>query len=89
MDELEALDQATTRYRQTEAAHKEARLRAIAAVVAALKADKRPTDVVNRSPFTAAYVRTIARENGIEPAKPGPKKRPADPTPTPPAPEES
>jgi hypothetical protein len=74
MDELEALDQATSRYRETEAAHEEARRQAIDAVIAALKADKRPTDVVNHSPFTAAYVRKFSRLAGIEPAKPGPKK---------------
>lgn len=81
MDEMEALDQATSRYRQTEAAHEDARQQAMRAVVAALKADKRPTDVVDRSPFTAAYVRRIAREAGIEPAKPGPKKKVAAPAP--------
>lgn len=67
MDELEALDEATRRYRRTEAAHAKSRDAAIAAVVAALHAGKRPTDVAARSPFTPAYVRRIAREHGIEP----------------------
>jgi len=69
------LDQATARYRETEAAHNTARDEAIEAVVDALESGARPTDVTARSPFTAAYVRRIARDNGIEPAKPGPKKR--------------
>ncbi|MFD9247662.1 MULTISPECIES: hypothetical protein [unclassified Streptomyces] len=73
MDVEQALDQATQRYRETEEAHDQARKAAIAAVIAALKNGMRPTDVTERSPFTAAYVRRIARENGIEPAKPGPK----------------
>ncbi|MHB6912811.1 hypothetical protein [Streptomyces sp. DB-54] len=73
MDVEQALDQATRRYKKTEEAHEEARTAAITAVVAALRSGMRPTDVTERSPFTAAYVRRIARENGIEPAKPGPK----------------
>lgn len=68
MDAMEGLDKATARYRKTETAHNEARTAAVEAVVTALKAGKRPTDVTNRSPFTAAYVRRIAREHGIEPA---------------------
>lgn len=73
MDSMTALDQATSRYRQTEAAHEEARAAAIAAVLEALKVGERPTDVTEHSPFSAAYVRRIARDNGIEAAKPGPK----------------
>jgi hypothetical protein len=38
----------------------------VTAVVAALRSGKRPTEVTNRSPFTAAYIRRIARDNGIE-----------------------
>lgn len=76
-DPLGALDESTRRYRETEKAHEEARDAVIADVVAALKAGKRPTDVVEHSPFTAAHVRKIARDNGIEPAPRGggPKKR--------------
>lgn len=74
-DELKALDGATRRYRQTEAAHEKARAEAVAAVVAALKADVGPTVVAERSPFTAAHVRTIARDHGIPPARPGLKPR--------------
>jgi hypothetical protein len=80
MTEAEALDAATKRYLRTQAAHEDARQAAIAAVVDALRAGLRPTDVTARSPFTAAYVRGIAREHGIQPAAPGPKKRtPAKP----------
>lgn len=78
MDPMTKLDEATARYRETEDAHDKARDSATAAVVEALRAGERPTDVTNRSPFTAAYVRRIARENGIEPAKPGPKKSRAE-----------
>jgi hypothetical protein len=74
MDPMTKLDQVTTRYRETEAEHKDARSEAVIAVVDALRAGKSPTEVTQRSPFTAAYVRQIARKNGIEPAKPGPKK---------------
>lgn len=73
MDPMTKLDKATARYRETEAAHSAARDAAVEAVVNALEAGERPTDVTARSPFTAAYIRRIARENGIEPAKPGPK----------------
>jgi hypothetical protein len=69
------LDQATRRYRKTEKAHTEARDAAVQAVITALRAGERPTDVAERSPFTPAYVRRIAREHDIEPAKRGPKKR--------------
>lgn len=70
-DLLEVLDEATRAYLDTEAAHKTARDSAIAAVVAALKAGKRPTDVAARSPFTDAYVRRVAREHGVGPRKKG------------------
>jgi hypothetical protein len=76
MDPMENLDKATSRYRKTEAAHSEARDAAIEAVVEALRAGERPTDVTNRSPFTTAYVRRIARDNDIEPARRGPKSGP-------------
>lgn len=68
---LEALAGSTRRYRRTEKAHEEARDATIADVVTALRAGARPTDVVEQSPFTAAHVRNIAREHGIEPARKG------------------
>ncbi|MFH9072686.1 hypothetical protein [Streptomyces alboflavus] len=74
MDPMTKLDKATASYREAKAVHDAAQKAAAAAVVEALRAGERPTDVTARSPFTAAYVRRIARDNGIEPAKPGPKK---------------
>jgi hypothetical protein len=68
---LDALAGSTRRYRRTKKAHEEATEATIADVVAALRAGARPTDVVAHSPFTAAHVRSIAREHGIEPAKKG------------------
>jgi hypothetical protein len=65
-DPLDAITESTRRYRRTEKAHEEARDAVVADVVAALRAGKRPTDVVERSPFSSAYVRRIAREHGIE-----------------------
>lgn len=70
-DPLDALDESTRRYRETEAAHEEARQAVVDDVLTALRAGKRPTDVVEHSPFTAAHVRKIARDNGIEPAPRG------------------
>lgn len=74
MDPMTKLDQAATQYREAKQALEEARQAAAAAVAEALRAGERPTDVTSRSPFTAAYVRQIARAHDIEPAKPGPKK---------------
>lgn len=73
MTELDALAEATKRYRKTKTAHDDAQEAVAAAAVAALRAGHRPTDVTEHSPFTAAYVRRLAREAGIEPARPGPK----------------
>lgn len=70
-DPIAALDTSTRRYRETEQAHEKARQAVIADALAALRAGQRPTDVVEHSPFTAAYVRKLARDNGIEPAKKG------------------
>ena len=70
-DPLADLDASTRRYRRTETAHEQARQDVIADVIAALRAGKRPTEVVAHSPFTAAYVRKLARDNDIEPAKKG------------------
>lgn len=66
---LTALSTSTRKYRRTEQAHKDARAETIQVVLDALRAGAKPTEVVNASPFTAAYVRKLARENGIEAAK--------------------
>ena len=66
----QAVREATTRYRQAKKAHEQAREELVAVVVDALKAGERPTDVTSWSPFTATYVRKLARKHGIE-AQPG------------------
>lgn len=71
MSHEEAVKDATRRYRRTEAAHEQAREDLVAAVVAALKDGERPTDVTNWSPFTATYVRRLARQNGVGAAERG------------------
>jgi len=43
----------------------------IAAVIAALKAGKRPTDVASWSPFTPTYLRKLARLAGVPAATKG------------------
>jgi hypothetical protein len=68
MDEHEAAVKATGR---RVAAHERERAAHTAAVVAALNAGKRPTDVVSWSPYTAAHLRKLAREAGIPPASKG------------------
>jgi hypothetical protein len=62
---LEAVEADTRRYRQTEEAHEHSRQAVTASVLAALRAGERPTDVAAKSPFTEAYVRRLARDNGI------------------------
>lgn len=76
MDHLAALDDATRRYRETETAHGKERAATIKAVVDALRAGERPTDVAEHSPFTATYVRRVARKHGIKPVEPTPKAKP-------------
>lgn len=73
-DERDELIAATKRYERTEAAHEVARQQAIQAVLAALRVGVGPTEVERLSPFTGAYIRKIARENGVPPAAPGPKR---------------
>lgn len=68
MDEHEA---AVRRTGRRVAAHKPEHAAHVAAVVEALKAGKRPTDVASWSPFTAAYLRKLAREAGVPPASKG------------------
>jgi hypothetical protein len=62
MDEHEAAVKATGR--KVRNAPKD-RADHLAAVVAALKAGKRPTDVASWSPFSAAYLRRLARDAGV------------------------
>lgn len=73
-DERKRLVAATDRYREMEAAHEEARRNVIAAALAALRAGVAPTEVERLWPFTGAYLRRLARDEGIPPASPGPKR---------------
>lgn len=68
MDELEAAVRSTGR---KVAAHEKERNAHVAAVIAALRAGKRPTDVAVWSPFTPSYLRKLAREAGVPAAKKG------------------
>jgi hypothetical protein len=72
---LERLTAAREAYKATEAAHERAREEALMAVVVALKAGATPGAVTAAGPFTDAYVRKIARDNGIGPAKRGIKSK--------------
>ncbi len=72
-DAREELIAATKRYQRTESAHEEARKDAIKAVLAALRAGIGPSEVERMSPFSGAYIRRLARDEGIPPAPPGPK----------------
>jgi hypothetical protein len=65
---------ATRHYEQTDVAHEEARKAAISAVLAALRAGIGPAEVERLSPFTGTYIRKLARDEGIPPAPPGPKR---------------
>lgn len=88
---LALLDECTARYRETENAHEQARQDVIAAALAALTARERPTDVAEHSPFTDAYIRRLARENGIkaQPRSKGPRPRASQPNPEPDHPDPS
>lgn len=68
-DSLHALKQQTEGYRKTQEAHEASRAATIQAVLDALRAGVGPTKVAAASPFTATWVRALARENGIAPAK--------------------
>jgi hypothetical protein len=65
MTELEVIEESTRRYLETAEAHEDSRRAVTAAVLAALRAGERPTDVAARSPFTETYIRKLARENSI------------------------
>jgi hypothetical protein len=73
-DLRDELKSATLRYRETEAAHEQSRTEMLAAVLAALRGGVPPTEVERLSPFTAAYIRRVARAEGVPPATPGPKR---------------
>lgn len=68
MDEYEASVRRTGR---KVAAHKRERADHIAAVIDALKAGRRPTEVASWSPFTPAHLRKLARDAGVPPTAKG------------------
>ena len=45
------------------------------AIIAALEVGCTPTEVVGVSPYSDAWIRKMAREAGLPPAKPGLKRR--------------
>ncbi len=65
VDELEAVKLAAYDREMAEHELDKCRERLRRAVVAALHAGKRPTDVAERSGWTASYVRRLARIEGI------------------------
>jgi hypothetical protein len=74
-EEIDMLAAATRKFERTRKAHDAAKAEVIQAALDALRAGERPTDVADKSPFTPAYIRRIARDAGIEPAAPGPKPK--------------
>ncbi|MGH3277142.1 MAG: hypothetical protein ACRDNZ_22790 [Streptosporangiaceae bacterium] len=65
MNHQDTIEAGTRLYERTGAAHESARTDLVAAVLAALRDGEPPTDVAAWSPFTEAYVRKLARTNGI------------------------
>jgi hypothetical protein len=64
-EHVAAIETATSRYNEAAAALEQARRKAADAVIAALRDKVPPTTVTEKSPFTATYVRQMAREAGI------------------------
>lgn len=60
----------------TVARHKRERQDHVAAIVKALLDGERPTDVASWSPFTATYVRKLARRAGVPQAPKGGRRQP-------------
>ncbi len=77
-DELEAVRQTGRRWTAVNKAREQARDAHFDAVVAALRAGEAPTEVAQRSPFTATTLRCLARGADIPPAKrrPRPSRKP-------------
>jgi hypothetical protein len=64
-EHVAVIETATSRYNEALAALEQARKEAAAAVLAALRDKVPPTTVTEKSPFTATYVRQMARDAGI------------------------
>jgi hypothetical protein len=60
------------------ARHERERIEHVAAVVAALNAGERPTDVAGWSPFSGTYLRRLARRAGVPEAPKGGRRKPKD-----------
>lgn len=73
-DKLSELDAVTAQLAKLDKRRQELRDRASALVVDILRTGMPPTEVANRSPFSAAHVRTLARVAGIPPARRGKTK---------------
>ena len=67
-EHLAALDETTRQYNAALAVLEKTREASAAAVLAALRDAVPPTTVVEKSPFTATYVRKLARGAGVPPA---------------------
>ncbi|MFC4128969.1 hypothetical protein [Nocardia rhizosphaerae] len=72
---LDRLKQATRKYLRLSDQTEKAKREVLDAALGALRDGETPNNVAEASPFTAGYLRKIARENGVEPAKRGVKPR--------------
>lgn len=64
-----ALAEDAKRYRRADKTRKEAGQAALTKAIELLFAGVGPTEVAQLSPFTDAYIRKIAREKGVPPAR--------------------
>ena len=64
-DHMEAVKRTGKRWAAADKARDRARDEHFAAVLAALRADKQPTEVYDLSPFTQTHLRGLARDAGI------------------------
>lgn len=72
---LDRLKQATRKYLRLSDQTEKAKQDVLDAALTALRDGENPNDVAEASPFTSGYLRKLARENGVEPAKRGVKPR--------------
>jgi hypothetical protein len=75
MDELEKVDQADKQYRASKAAADRDKEALFETWVNAARAGHTADHIAARSAFTAAHIRRILRDRGIEPLPPGPKRK--------------
>ncbi|MFD3594373.1 hypothetical protein ACFWU5_16740 [Nocardia sp. NPDC058640] len=69
-EELDPLREASQNFVRLSEQTEEARQEVFQQILSALRNGQRPVDVADASPFKEAYVRRLARANGIDPAKP-------------------